>query len=76
MNMRENTHRRIILLYAVMWVCAVSLHLMRLKREGYLESFLRDTNSEKLEDRLGDILVTLYEKAEENRIAREAHEEA
>lgn len=31
-------------------------------------SYIRDTNSEKLEDRLGDILVTLYEKAEENRI--------
>ena len=39
-------------------------------------SYIRDTNSEKLEDRLGDILVTLYEKAEENRIAREAREEA
>lgn len=39
-------------------------------------SFIRDTDSEKLEDRLGDILVTLYEKAEENRIAREAREEA
>lgn len=38
-------------------------------------SYIRDTNSEKLEDRLGDILVTLYEKAEENRIAREAREE-
>ena len=39
-------------------------------------SYIRDTNSEKLEDRLGDILVTLYEKAEENRIVREAREEA
>lgn len=39
-------------------------------------SYIRDTDSEKLEDRLGDILVTLYEKAEENRIAREAREEA
>ena len=38
-------------------------------------SYIRDTNSEKLEDRLGDILVTLYEKAEENRIVREAREE-
>ena len=38
-------------------------------------SYIRDTNSEKLEDRLGDILVTLYEKAEENRIVREACEE-
>ena len=39
-------------------------------------SYIKDSDSEKLEDRLGDILVTLYEKAEENRIAREAHEEA
>ena len=39
-------------------------------------SYIRDTDSEKLEDRLGDILVTLYEKAEENRIARETREEA
>lgn len=39
-------------------------------------SYIRDTDSEKLEDRLGDILVTLYKKAEENRIAREAREEA
>lgn len=39
-------------------------------------SYIRDSDSEKLEYRLGDILVTLYEKAEENRIAREAHEEA
>lgn len=38
-------------------------------------SYIRDTNSEKLEDRLGDILVTLYEKAEENRIVRKACEE-
>ena len=35
-------------------------------------SYIRDNDSEKLEDRLGDILVTLYEKAEENRIVREA----
>ena len=39
-------------------------------------SCIRDNDSEKLEDRLGDILVTLYEKAEENRIVREAREEA
>ena len=38
-------------------------------------SYIRDNDSEKLEDRLGDILVTLYEKAEENRIVREACEE-
>ncbi len=30
-------------------------------------SYIRDNDSEKLEDRLGDILVTLYEKAEENK---------
>lgn len=40
------------------------------------KSYIRDNDSEKLEDRLGDILVTLYEKAEKNRIAREAREEA
>jgi len=39
-------------------------------------SYIRDNDSEKLEDRLGDILITLYEKAEENRIVREAREEA
>ena len=38
-------------------------------------SYIRDNDSEKLEDRLGDILVTLYEKAEENRSVREAREE-
>ena len=30
-------------------------------------SYIRDNDSEKLEDRLGDILVTLYEKAEVKR---------
>ena len=30
---------------------------------------------EKLEDRLGDILISLYEKSEENRIERERREE-
>jgi len=39
-------------------------------------SYIRDSESEKLEERLGDILVTLYEKAEENRITREAREDA
>ena len=39
-------------------------------------SYIRDSASEKLEDRLGDILVTLYEKSEENRVQREAREEA
>ena len=37
-------------------------------------SYIRDNDSEKLEDRLGDIWVTLYEKAEENRIAKEIRE--
>ena len=39
-------------------------------------SYIRDSESEKLEERLGDILITLYEKADENRITREAREEA
>lgn len=39
-------------------------------------SYIRDSASEKLEDRLGDILITLYEKSEENRVQREAREEA
>lgn len=39
-------------------------------------SYIRDSESEKLEERLGDILITLYEKAEENRITREAREDA
>ena len=39
-------------------------------------SYIRDSESEKLEERIGDILITLYEKAEENRITREAREEA
>lgn len=39
-------------------------------------SYIRDSESEKLEERLSDILITLYEKAEENRITREAREEA
>lgn len=37
--------------------------------------FIRDSEKEKLEDRLGDILIRLYEKSEENRIARELREE-
>lgn len=40
------------------------------------KSYIRDNDSEKLEDKLGDILIVLYEKSEENRIAREAIEEA
>ena len=39
-------------------------------------SYIRDSASEKLEDRLGGILITLYEKSEENRVQREAREEA
>ncbi len=39
------------------------------------KNFIRDSEKEKLEDRLGDILIMLYEKAEENRIARERREE-
>lgn len=48
----------------------------KLRIEFGERSYIRDNDSEKLEDRLGDILVTLYEKAEENRIVREAREEA
>ena len=39
------------------------------------KDFIRDSEKEKLEDRLGDILIKLYEKSEENRIARERREE-
>ena len=39
------------------------------------KSYIRDSEKEKLEDRLGDILVALYEKSEENRIERECREE-
>lgn len=48
----------------------------KLRIEFGERSYIRDNDSEKLEDRLGDILVTLYEKAEENRIVREAREES
>lgn len=37
--------------------------------------YIRDNDTEKLEDRLGDILIALYEKADENRISRERREE-
>jgi hypothetical protein len=37
--------------------------------------YIRDSENEKLEDRLGDILISLYEKSEENRIDRERREE-
>lgn len=39
------------------------------------KSYIRDSEKEKLEDRLGDILISLYEKSEENRIVREQIEE-
>lgn len=39
------------------------------------KSYIRDSEKEKLEDRLGDILISLYEKSEENRIIRERREE-
>ena len=37
--------------------------------------YIRDSKTERLEDRLGDILIALYERSEENRIERERHEE-
>lgn len=39
------------------------------------KSYIRDSEKEKLEERLGDILILLYEKSEENRIDRERREE-
>lgn len=36
--------------------------------------YIRDSSLEALEDHLGDILIALYEKSEENRIVREARE--
>ena len=39
------------------------------------KDFIRDSEKEKLENRLGDILIRLYEKSEENRIVRELREE-
>lgn len=39
------------------------------------KNYIRDSEKEKLEDRLGDILISLYEKSEENRIVREKREE-
>ncbi len=39
------------------------------------KNYIRDSEKEKLEDRLGDILIALYEKSEDNRIARERREE-
>ena len=37
--------------------------------------YIRDSEKEKLENCLGDILIRFYEKSEENRIARELYEE-
>lgn len=39
------------------------------------KSYIRDSAKEKLEDRLGDMLISLYEKSEENRIDRVRREE-
>jgi len=39
------------------------------------KDFIRDSEKEKLEDRLGEILIKLYEKSEQNRVARESREE-
>lgn len=39
------------------------------------KSYIRDSEKEKLEERLGDILILLFEKSEENRIDRERREE-
>ncbi len=39
------------------------------------KNYIRDSKSEKLEERLGDILISLYEKSEELRIDREKREE-
>ena len=39
------------------------------------KDFIRDSENEKLENRLGDILIRLYEKSEESRVARERREE-
>ncbi len=37
-------------------------------------NFIKDSDSAKLEDRLGDILIKLYDKSEENRIIGEIRE--
>lgn len=38
--------------------------------------YIRDNNQQKLEDKLAEILVRLYENSEEHRIVREQREEA
>ena len=40
-----------------------------------ISEYSENNATEKLEERLGDILIALYEKAEENRIDRERREE-
>lgn len=40
------------------------------------DRYFRDTDSEKIEEKLGEILIALYEHSEVVRIAREAREEA
>jgi len=40
------------------------------------KNYMRDNESQRIEDRLGDILIELYDKSEENRIERERREEA
>lgn len=39
------------------------------------QKYIRDSESEKIEDRLGDILIKLYEISEDERVARERQEE-
>lgn len=39
------------------------------------QKYIRDSESEKIEDRLGDILIKLYETSEDERFARERQEE-
>ena len=39
------------------------------------KNYLRDNEFQRLEDRLGDILIRFYDKSEENRIKRERREE-
>ena len=39
------------------------------------KNYLRDNEFQRLEDRLGDILIRFYDKSEENRIERERREE-
>ncbi len=39
------------------------------------KNYIRDNETQRLEDRLGDILIELYDKSEENRVERERREE-